>query len=70
MRIRQLKLIRVFVPAALVWIAWSIYSNITLFYSTLAAPTIYHKDFLNHYVLGRATLLGINPYTKISELPL
>ena len=59
---------RVLIPTVVFLAGASIYSNIKLFAATLKKPTIYHKDFLNHFVLGRAALSGIDPYTQISAL--
>ena len=44
------------------------FSNLRLILHTFDVPDIYHKDFLNNYVIGRAALLGIQPYQNISDL--
>ena len=44
------------------------FSNLGLILHTFDVPDIYHKDFLNNYVIGRAALLGIQPYQNISDL--
>lgn len=59
---------RFLVGAIIGLLALAAFSNARLFRATLKEPSIYRKDFLNHYVVGRATLVGVNPYAEIGDL--
>jgi hypothetical protein len=59
---------RVLIPSLIFAVAVLAYSNIKEFAVTLQSPTIYQKDFVNNYVVGKAALEGVDPYENIADL--